>query len=93
MLSKTLRVIAFPFGQRPKGSERSEESLKVSCKLPARAPSAATLCQDDTIAKKWTTTILLPKEEREDDCLPFLVVYACLHLISLLLDEESNETE
>jgi hypothetical protein len=70
-----------------------EESRIVCGTVPARDPSAATLCQDDTIAKKWTTTILLPKEEREDDCLPFLVVYACLHLISLLLDEEPNETE
>ena len=26
MLSQTLRVIAFPFGQRPKGYERSEET-------------------------------------------------------------------
>ena len=60
-LSKTLRVIAFPFGQRPKGSERSEESRKVSCKFPARDPSASTLCQDDTIAEKWTTAILLLK--------------------------------
>ena len=36
----------------------------VSCKVPARDPSSATLCLDDTIIGvlySWTTAILLPK--------------------------------
>ena len=51
MLSKTSRVIAFPCGRRPKGSERSEESHRVLWQSPCTRSLCASLCRDDTITE------------------------------------------